>query len=164
MIYMPYLIDGHNLIPKIPDLHLGVVDDELRLVRLLQEFCRLSRKKVEVYFDRAAQGQAGQRRLGTVIAHFVRAEQTADQAIAARLQKMGRSAHNWTVVSSDASVRARARQAGADHLTSEEFARLLIHTLSPTTENEPGKSEETRLSAKEVEEWLHIFSKPKRNR
>lgn len=164
MINMPYLIDGHNLIPKIPGLHLGVMDDEQRLVELLQEFCRLSRKKVEVYFDRAAVGQAGQHRLGTVIAYFVHRGQTADQAIAARLHHMGRAACNWTVVSSDASVRAQARQAGADHLTSEEFARLLLNTLSPATESDPGKSEETKLSATEVEEWLKIFSKPRRNR
>ena len=160
---MPYLIDGHNLIPKIPGLRLDAVDDEHSLVELLQEFCRLSRKKVEVYFDQAAQGQAGQRRLGIVSAYFVRVGQTADQAIAFRLQKMGRSARNWTVVSSDLSVREAARRAGANHLSSEEFATLLRNTLSPKAGGEPDKSSETRLNPAEIEEWLEIFkSKEKR--
>lgn len=154
---MPYLIDGHNLIPKIPGLRLDVVDDEHRLVELLQEFCRLNRKKVEVYFDRAAQGQVGQRRLGIVTAYFVRVGQTADQAIAARLRKMGRGARNWTVVSSDLSVREAARRAGANSLTSEEFATLLRNSISPKIDSEPDKSSETRLNPAEVEEWLKIF-------
>lgn len=154
---MPYLIDGHNLIPKIPGLRLDAVDDEYRLVELLQEFCRLSRKKAEVYFDQAAQGQVGQRRLGIVSAYFVRVGQTADQAIAVRLQKMGRSARNWTVVSSDLSVREAARRAGANHLSSEEFATLLRNTLSPKAGDESDKSSKIRLSPAEVEEWLEIF-------
>jgi len=161
MIWMPYLIDGHNLIPKIPGLHLSAVNDEMRLVELLQEFCRLSRKKVEVYFDKAAQGQAGQRKLGTVAAHFVRVGSTADEAIMARLHKMGRAARNWTVVSSDQQVLTAARQAGARTLTSEEFAGMLQTTLASGADRKSVKSTDTRLSQDEVEEWLEIFkSKP----
>ena len=37
---MPYLIDGHNLIPKVRGLSLQSMDDEMELVELLQEFCR----------------------------------------------------------------------------------------------------------------------------
>ena len=54
---MPYIIDGHNLIPRIPDLSLQDIDDEMQLVEMLQDFCRISRKKVEVYFDNAPPGQ-----------------------------------------------------------------------------------------------------------
>jgi predicted RNA-binding protein with PIN domain len=161
MIWMPYLIDGHNLIPKIPGLHLSAVNDEMRLVELLQEFCRLSRKKVEVYFDQAAQGQAGQRKLGTVAAHFVPVGSTADEAIMARLHKMGRAARNWTVVSSDQRVLTTAHQAGAQTLTSEEFARTAQTTLASDANRKSVKAADTRLSQDEVEEWLEIFkSKP----
>ena len=38
---MPYLIDGHNLIPKVAGLSLKAVDDEMQLIELLQEFCRI---------------------------------------------------------------------------------------------------------------------------
>src|SRR6266540_6190998 len=102
---MPYLIDGHNLIPKL-GLRLDSMDDEMELVSILQEFHRSSRKEVEVYFDGAPAPHAGTRKLGAITAHFVRLGTTADNAIRDRLKAMGRSAKNWTVISSDRQVRA----------------------------------------------------------
>ncbi|HSQ39873.1 MAG TPA: hypothetical protein VLM78_06910, partial [Anaerolineales bacterium] len=81
---MPYLIDGHNLIPKL-GLRLDSMDDEMELTAILQEFCRLERKQVEVYFDGAPTPHAGTRKLGTVTAHFVPLGTTADDAIRRRL-------------------------------------------------------------------------------
>ena len=127
---MPYLVDGHNLIPKV-GLRLDSLDDELELVGILQEFSRLHRRQVEVYFDGAPADQAGTRNLGTVKAHFVRAGTTADAAITRRLKKLGRSAKNWIVVSSDRQVQAEARGAHAEVLSSEEFARQLQQTVPP---------------------------------
>ncbi len=157
---MPYLIDGHNLIPKLPGLSLDAVDDENQLIELLQEFCRISRKQVDVYFDKAPPGQGGKRKLGTVAVHFVRAGSTADQAISTRLRKMGRSARNCTIVSSDHQVQAAARQSGAQILPSEGFARLLMSTLSQpgTGESDPG---DAALSPEEVQEWLDLFNSKK---
>ena len=112
---MPYLIDGHNLIPKL-GLRLDSVDDEMELIAILQEFCRIERRQVEVYFDGAPTHQAGTRKLGAVNAHFVRRGATADNAIRSRLKKLGRSAKNWIVVSSDRQVQAEARAAHAEVL------------------------------------------------
>lgn len=156
MNFMPYLIDGHNLIPKIPGLRLGSVDDEMQLVVLLQDFCRLSRKQVEVYFDQAAPGQSGKRSLGMVRAHFVPSGRTADQAIQQRLNKLSRSARNWTVVSSDRSVQLSARQAGAQVLASEAFAALIRDTLKQDHSANQDKSDRN-LTPEEVEEWLDLF-------
>jgi len=79
---MPYLIDGHNLIPKIAGLSLQDIDDETRLVEMLQDYCRRRGKKgVEVFFDNAPPGQPSKRVYGTVTAHFVRTGRTADAAI-----------------------------------------------------------------------------------
>src|SRR5512140_502536 len=101
---MPYLIDGHNLIPKL-GLRLDSFDDELELVGRLNEYCRLSRKTgLEVYFDNAAPGSPETRRMGLLTAHFVRKPRIADEAIRLRLKKLGKAARNWTVVSSDRSV------------------------------------------------------------
>jgi predicted RNA-binding protein with PIN domain len=150
---MPYLVDGHNLIPKV-GLRLDSFDDELELVTLLQEFSRLHRRQVEVYFDGAPAGQAGTRSLGTVKAHFVRAGTTADAAIARRLRKLGRAAKNWTVVSSDRGVQAEARKARAEVLSSEQFA----HLLQQTPRGETGKpATDRKVSSAEVDEWLKIF-------
>jgi predicted RNA-binding protein with PIN domain len=153
MTVMPYLVDGHNLIPKV-GLRLDSFDDEMELVAVLQEFARLHRKQVEVYFDGAPADQAGTRGLGIVKATFVRAGTTADAAIARRIKKLGRAAKNWTVVSSDRQVQAEARAARAEVLSSEEFARLLQQT--PRTES--GKTAvDKKVSPKEVDEWLKIF-------
>ena len=150
---MPYLIDGHNLIPKL-GLRLDALDDELELAAILQEFARLNRRTVEVYFDGAPAGHAGTRNLGTVRAHFVRLGQSADDAIRARLQKMGRSAKEWVVVSSDREVQDAARAAQAQALTSEEFAKL----LKPLGEIAPKTGDDKVLSKNEVEEWMRLFN------
>lgn len=150
---MPFLIDGHNLIPKL-GISLRALDDELQLVRLLQEYCRLQRKQVDVYFDNAPPGQDGKRKFGSVTAHFVRQGQTADEAIRRRLKKLGNSARNWTVVSSDHQVQAEARAARAQVIGADEFANLVKKALR---ERPAGKPSETGLSAQEVQEWLEIF-------
>jgi len=150
---VPYLIDGHNLIPKL-GLRLDALDDELELAAILQEFARLNRRTVEVYFDGAPAGHAGTRNLGTVRAHFVRLGQSADDAIRARLQKMGRSAKEWVVVSSDREVQDAARAAQAQALTSEEFAKL----LKPLGEIAPKTGDDKVLSKNEVEEWMRLFN------
>lgn len=154
---MPYLIDGHNLIPKL-GLCLDSMDDELELVAHLQEFSRLRRAPVEVYFDGAPAGQAGTRKLGAITAHFIRLGTTADSAIEARLAKMGKQARNWTVVSSDRRVANAARAVHAESLSSEEFAQEMskVKALGAVKT----KSEAT-LNPNEVEEWLRIFEHKK---
>ena len=150
---MPYLVDGHNLIPKL-GLRLDSMDDEMELVAILQEFARLERRQVEVYFDGAPSPHAGTRSLGTVKAHFVPLGQTADHAIRARLKKMGNAAKNWTVVSSDRQVQADARALRADIISSDEFVGM----LRQAGERAPKTAGERKLSRQEVDEWLNIFN------
>lgn len=156
---MPYLIDGHNLIPQA-GLRLDAIDDEMELIAVLQEFCRREGKQVEVYFDGAPPSQAGIRRLGAVSAHFVRQGTTADDAIRSRLKKLGRSARNWTVVSSDRQVQAEARAASAEILSSDTFAALLKQA-----DKSSGKpTEDKPLSPSEVDEWLKLFEQRNPNK
>jgi len=154
---MPYLIDGHNLIPKL-GLYLDSPDDEMELVAILQNFARLKRQQVEVYFDGAPIGHAGTRSLGTIRAHFVRLGQPADNAIRARLNKMGKSAKNWIVVSSDREVQSAARVNQAQYISSEEFARTLRETQNTASKV---KASDKKMSAQEVEDWLKLFSDKK---
>lgn len=150
---MPYLVDGHNLIPKV-GLRLDSIDDEMELVAILQEFCRLHRRQAEVYFDGAPAGQAGIRNLGVVKAIFVRAGTTADAAIAQRLKMLGRAARNWTVVSSDRQVQAESHAAHAEAISSEEFAHQL-NQLSRGGDSRP--SSDRPVPPAEVDEWLRLF-------
>jgi predicted RNA-binding protein with PIN domain len=154
---MPYLIDGHNLIPKL-GLQLDSIDDEMELIAILQEFCRLERRQVEVFFDGAPAAQAGTRKQGAVTAHFVRLGDTADNAIRNRLKKLGKSAKNWTVVSSDRQVQAESRAAHAEVVSSEAFAGMLKHARDAS----PKPDRERKLSAKEVDDWLKLFEERRR--
>jgi predicted RNA-binding protein with PIN domain len=153
---MPYLIDGHNLIPKL-GLRLDAPDDEMELVSILQEFHRTSRKELEVYFDGAPMPHAGTRKLGAITAHFVRLGATADNAIRERLKRLGKSAKNWTVVSSDRQVQAEANAMRAEVISSDSFAV----TLKQARNSAPKSSGDRELSHDEVEEWMRIFQKGK---
>ena len=155
---MPYLVDGHNLIPKV-GLHLNSPDDEMELVAILKEFARLKRQQVEVYFDGAPIGQAGTRKLGTVRAHFVPLGQTADSAIRSRLKKMEKDAKNWIIVSSDHEVQNAARVVRAQVVTSDEFVKML---RAATNSAPKANTENKKLSAQEVDEWLKLFREKER--
>ncbi|MEN9562215.1 MAG: hypothetical protein RIR73_459 [Chloroflexota bacterium] len=152
---MPFLIDGHNLIPKL-GLHLDEPDDELELVRLLQDFARIRRQQVEVYFDGAPAGQAGMRKLGRIKAHFVRLGQSADAAIRKRLETMGKEAKNWVVVSSDHEVQSAAKIHQAGFIRSEEFVRQIRSAFTTDTKK---INESPNISAQEVAEWMKLFDK-----
>lgn len=156
---MPYLIDGHNLIPKL-GLRLESMDDEMELVAILQEFMRLGHKQVEVFFDGAPTPHAGTRRLGTVTAHFVPLGKTADDAIRRRLKRMGKSARNWTVITSDRQVQADARAALAEVVSSESFAG----TLRQARDSAPKPTNERKLSNQEIEDWIKIFEEGRKNK
>ena len=149
---MPYIIDGHNLIPKL-GLRLNAMDDEMELVAILQEYSRLERKQVEVYFDGAPAHHAGTRKLGTVTAHFVPLGTTADEAIRKRLKKMGKSAKNWTVVSSDRQVQTETRAVQAGIISSDIFARQLKQARNTA----PKPTDNRKLSKQEVDDWMKVF-------
>ncbi len=154
---MPYLIDGHNLIPKL-GLRLDAMDDEMELAAILQEFCRLERKQVEVYFDGAPTPHAGTRKLGTVTAHFVPLGTTADEAIRRRLRKMGKNAKNWIVVSSDRQVQADARAVKAEVISSDAFAKQLKQARASA----PKPADDRKLSQQEVDDWLKLFKEDRK--
>jgi predicted RNA-binding protein with PIN domain len=152
---MPYLIDGHNLIPKL-GLHLDSFDDELELLAKLQEFCRLRRAQVEVYFDGAPPGQVSTRKSGVVTAHFVRQGSSADAAIEARLIQLKKAAKNWRVVSSDERIQRAAGAARAGVMSAEEFVKEMIKAQKTNTTK---SKVESVLSPNEVNEWLEFFEK-----
>ena len=153
---MPYLIDGHNLIPKM-GLKLADLDDEMQLIELLQAICRLQQSRVEIYFDGANPGQSSRRDFGRVIAHFVRKGNTADAAIEMRLRKLGRDARTWSVVSSDKRVQSAAREVHAKALSSDEFARLVAQANMAQSLQ---KKADGNLSEADVSEWMDLFNTP----
>ena len=155
---MPYLIDGHNLIPRVRGMSLGAPDDELKLVVLLRTFASRAGRRVTVYFDRGAPGSSRETSRTAVTVRFVSMPDTADAAIQRHLRRLGGDARNWTVVSSDAEVRRAALRAGARSQSSQDFARMLIEAPARSAEKpEPPTSPEA------LQEWASLFAKPKRN-
>ncbi|MEJ5315049.1 MAG: NYN domain-containing protein [Anaerolinea sp.] len=154
---MKYLIDGHNLIPHLPGLNLAQIEDEERLLALLQEFARLRRCTIEVFFDKAPPGRAGERRAGNITTHWVAEGKTADSAIIATLQRLGKRSVEVTVVTSDRQILAEARKLRARTLRADEFARQLQSARAPKPA--PGAEKPERVSEEEVEEYLNLFRK-----
>ncbi len=153
---MDLLIDGHNLIPKIPGIDLSDPDDEMQLINLLQNYCRFRRTKAIVYFDQAPAGLSGEKNYGSVRAYFVRQGRTADDAIMDKLSKLGKRARNITVVSSDRQIQQAARALHARVMSSDKFAaewELLLHEEpSVDPRNQP-------LSEQELADWEILFNK-----
>jgi predicted RNA-binding protein with PIN domain len=131
---MSLIIDGHNLIPKLPGMSLSMPDDEEQLIKLLMKYSRVVKKKLIVYFDRSPAGNIRSQNFGNVSAHFIRESSSADAAIHAKLRQLGKGVKNWTVISSDHEIQRDARYAGANTISSEEFASLIFNTLSGSEE------------------------------
>ena len=153
---MPYLVDGHNLIPYIPGLSLKDLDDEIALIKVLQGFASQKKTRVEVYFDQAPATRAGSRSFGSVKAHFVRQDSTADKAMINRLSRMGKDAKNWTVVTSDREILVEAKSAHSQTLKSAEFAAELRRANSGDS-SDPDKQDTPEISNGEVDYWLGQF-------
>ena len=160
---MEYYIDGHNLIPKLHGIRLSDDHDEQDLLERLQEYSRLSRRKLTVFFDKAPDNRTRNSSYGTLHVVYVTHNTKADEEIIARVNRAGnKNAGEITVVSSDQHVCWQCHQAGAKTLPSEQFAAEMNRTFSsgPKTvkNHNTALREEPKLSAGEVDEWLKIFS------
>lgn len=154
---MTYLIDGHNLIPKLAGMSLDQLDDEQELIERLAAFSVRHKRQVEVFFDRAQVNNVNDYQRNRVHVHFVRRPMSADDAILARLLGLGKAARNYTVVSGDRTVQERARRLGAGILSSQSFARQLeesSHAAKKGKANPPVGEEQD-----DIQEWLDLFSK-----
>ena len=84
---MPFLIDGHNLIGRLPDLHLDDPDDEAKLVARLRTFCARTGKRVTVVFDYGLPGGYSRELSGGgVEVVFAPAGRTADGILGERVR------------------------------------------------------------------------------
>jgi hypothetical protein len=149
------IIDGHNLIPKIPGLRLDDLDDETKLLEILLEYCRLSKTHAELFFDKAPAGYSPKTNYGFIRVHPVRIGLIADDAIIAFLRASGKNARNMTVVSSDHRVQVEARALHAGVITSEEFSAMIRRVLSSPQAEQTAR--EKSLSPEEIEKWEELF-------
>lgn len=152
---MKYLIDGHNLIARLPDISLGDPHDEAKLVRLLARWrWRHNTPAVTVVFDPgdfAVHGKRQIRRSGINV-RYAPYSSDADTVLL-RLIERSRQPAQLTVVSSDREIQSTAQRKGAHTISAEVFAGEL--TAPPEPEEDPVEDEP--LSPEEVEAWLNLF-------
>lgn len=161
---MEYFIDGHNLIPKVSGIRLSDENDEQELLERLQEFARLTRRRCTVFFDKAPDQRTRDESFGTVHVVYVTHNTKADEEIIDRVNDLSKArVREVMVVSSDQHVQWQCHQAGAATMTSEKFATEMNHVFVSGSHHTKGAVSQQRiepkLSPKEVDEWLEIFSK-----
>ena len=154
------LIDGHNLVGRLPGLKLSDPDDEAKLVSLLKRYRARHKRAIVVVFDGAlAGGRSRDLSSAGVEVIFARAGRTADGVIKERLRAT-RAPQHITVVTSDNDVArvARACRAGAV-LAAEDFAASLLRELEPG--EDVTRVRDVALGPDEVAEWEELFRKGK---
>ena len=149
---MPYLIDGHNLIPHL-GLRLADPEDEAKLVIALQRYFARTGRQGTVYFDRRAAGGSPGSTTRHLVVHFVAAPRSADDAIRDHLQRLRGEARNWVVVSNDQAVRRAAAQSGARSMAAGDCAHEVRGAAASSLSEKP----EASPTADEVAEFERLF-------
>ncbi len=152
---MLYLIDGHNLIGKLPDISLKDPNDEAKLVQKLAGFAARTQSRCVVVFDQGLPGGESRMSTHSVSVIFASHKSSADRVMIDRIHKE-RHAQSWTVVSADNVVLDAARRKRMQALKSEDFARMLVRPAQPAKPG-PDVAAEVHLSPKEIDEWLALF-------
>ncbi len=154
---MPLLIDGHNLIGRLPDLRLDDPDDEAKLVARLRTYHARTGKRVTVVFDHGLPGgRSRELSGGGVEVVFASAGRTADGILRERVRR-ARDPRGLTVVTSDHQVVAAVQAKGARVARSEDFAAQLGPPRSVDEERPQGAKTDAHLSPREIEDWLAVF-------
>ncbi len=155
---MTLLVDGHNLIAKLPGLSLADPDDERELIQVLQRYAWRKRKKITVVFDpgdNPGTGSPASRAAVRVI--FASPGSTAD-AVIIYMVRQHRNPRDLLVVSSDRTVMSRARSAGARTISATAFALEIQSALSSRkVENEKPSFDSGGASEDDVAYWLRVF-------
>ncbi len=151
------LIDGHNLIGRMPGLKLSDPDDEAKLVSLLKRYRARHKRDIVVVFD-AAQTAGRSRDLSGagVEVVFARIGRTADAVIKERV-RAARAPQLLSVVTSDNDVAHVARACRATHVPAEDFAAGLLRELAPGESLKDVR--DVALGPDEVAEWEELFKK-----
>ncbi len=156
---MALLIDGHNLIAKMPGMSLADPGDEQQLIQILRRYAWRKRKKISVVFDPGLlPGLSAPATSGSNI-NVIYAPQnhTADSVIIQRV-KRHRNPREILVVSSDGEIVRTVQKYGARTISSRAFALELRSVTQPApNESEKPMAETGTVSPDEVAYWLHVF-------
>lgn len=152
---MRLLVDGHNLIGKLPDLRLDDPQDEQKLVARLRPVAQNLHKLITVVFDPGHYYVAPQKSpAGEVTVVYASLGQTADRVIVNIVRKTRRP-QEVTVVTSDRELTSLVRAEGAQVLTAEAFVAQMRPPAPELSEEE--ERADVHISKGEVDAWLAEF-------
>lgn len=152
------LIDGHNLIPRIPGLSLSQIDDEEKLVGLLRKYAAQHRAHVVVVFDSGnLSGRSRELSGGGVEAIFAGSGTIADRILIERIRELKRP-QQWKLVSSDRAIQQEARRRRLQVIESAHFAGQLAPTRAPTQPASDDPDEKPGVEG-DIDEWLDLFKR-----
>lgn len=163
MVGMPLLIDGHNLIGKMPDMSLADPNDELKLVSKLQAYAEIVQKRIVVIFDpnpldttpviARQRNQHG----AYLTAIFAEPGMTADRLIRDKVSET-KDRQGLTVITSDNAVASFARQSGIRVQPAGDFAKLLVERTD--ARNAVRTDVKPAPSRADVKAWAEVFTEP----
>ena len=151
------MIDGHNLIGRLPTISLQDPDDEDQLVRMLVSYRARTRRRITVVFDPGGAFALSEvRRQGGIEVVFAPHGSSADTVIAQRVRR-SRNPQSWLVVTSDRQLAQTVTRLGARVRSADAF----VSDLTPASEAAQGDAlppeKDTPPTPEEVDVWLALF-------
>lgn len=163
---MHYIIDGHNLIGKMPDISLKDPNDEVKLTLRIKSWVAESKKRqVTLFFDGGSQGSHVNRLSSkNMKVIFAPAGKTADSLIICHIRKL-KNPRAYTLVTSDQEIIRSAKSLRIRSLLSEEFISRMGFVFKeqsekvakPKKEVQSDKPEDPKISEADIQEWLDLF-------
>jgi len=157
---MPLLIDGHNLIGRLPDLSLSDPNDEAKLIAQLKAYVAHTGRQITVVFDPAPNSDLldfGHRkyREGKLEVIYAPPGHKADDVIR-EIVGQAKDRKGLIVVTADGALAHFTRQCGVRVQPPAEFMRGLQQMLNAAADAD----EKPAAGKAEVEEWAKVFKEP----
>jgi predicted RNA-binding protein with PIN domain len=153
---MPVIVDGHNLIGKMPSISLSDPEDEAKLVRILARHLLQRRQRGIVVFDKGAESDSAPRLKGPNLRVIFAPPGGSADAIIMDMIKRDPNPKGLTIVSSDNEIRRCARSRRARLVSAEDYVKQLE---SQPPQRSVGAARDAECSDIDVEEWLEYFDR-----
>src|SRR5690606_7609233 len=155
---MHFVIDGHNLIAKMPGISLSDPDDEAQLILRLRRWVAANpKRRVTVYFDGGLPGGRAPHLSATRLeVVFASSGQPADDLLLRHLRRI-KNPPEYTLVTSDRKIVAAAEKRRVTVLLSEDFAPELAEDATAAPPPPREVVEKPLLSEAEVAAWMELF-------
>ena len=153
---MPYLVDGNNVMGQSPGWHRDRPGARRRLLSEVADFVAATKARVTVVFDGAPDERAPDGSSFRGVRVYYPARGMDADTLIVRLVESAVDRRGIVVVTSDRQLAAQCRGAGARHMRSGEFRKLM--ESSAETAPEPADPGETDSPADgTVDDWIEYF-------